>query len=315
MSTLITSFTTESAQKYNLKTVDRFLTTGDLPEAALLIFPDLEEHIGSPEFAKETLELQKYLQFTGKDLDGKFGRKTWNTLNTNFDPINVGTSYVVWESRRIPLEESDSYQIHSFDELQEIPGSIAMDLHPFGHFSRRNAGDLNAVVLHWGGLDPVHLYNVMGHPECGVSTHFGIGLMDDTPTVIQYLDLTHRAWHAGWINQTSIGVDICQQPSFKWASLYEERGYKLTRRQNRTGRGQKSVLSLEPRIAAAAREFIFNLTSALNIPQTSPDNHDVQNKAALIRGDWGVVGHHHVNARKWDMACWWGELFDGTVLG
>jgi hypothetical protein len=112
-----------------------------------------------------------------------------------------------------------------------------------------------------------------------------------------------------------VGIDICQQPTLKWKDHYEKKGYDVTVQDNDTGRGDRQVLSLDPRVALAVKEAVISLCDALDIPYQFPMNqdgsfdHSVQDKDYLINGFTGVIGHHHITQKKWDCACWWQEIF------
>jgi hypothetical protein len=164
--------------------------------------------------------------------------------------------------------------------------------------------------MHWGGLNPHNLYNVMNATR-PVSTHFGIGLDEgNQPTVYQYLDIKHKAWHAGSENDGSIGIDICQQPVVKHADYYKKAGYRVRTEVNKTGRGNDRVLSLDPRIAAAAAEFVPELARQLGIELRAPSTHNALPEDVLRT--YSLIGHHHITLNKWDIACWWSTIFGGT---
>lgn len=296
MSETIPTFTLKAARKYNGKYADTTLWPG-LPEGALEAFPGLEADCGSAEFANAVFALQRVFN-CGED--GCLGPATYAEILRQYEPIADDEPYVVFGRRRISLGNVD-YKVVNYDQ----PGGY--DLHPAGHFSSR-AEDARAIVMHWGGFDPKSLYNVMSGPR-KVSTHFGIGLDDEGQAVVyQYLDIAHKAWHAGAANEGTVGIDICQQPVYKHIGYYQKRGYIVSRGHNTTNRGNKNVLSLDPRIAEVTKNFVHDLSVALDIVLTSPNNHDV----VVEPKDYTLLGHHHISANKWDIACWWHEIFAGT---
>lgn len=311
MSDELKQFTLRNAKKFNIKNVPKLVSFGGIPEDAVLDYPGLGGAAGSDEFSTAVFDLQRDL---GLSSDGMFGRSTWNMILKNYDTVDVESNYVVLGGRRLPLPNRGSYTVISYDELISDEGTCGikpLDLHPVGHFSARKK-DIGGVIMHWGGLDPKHLHAVMSSPDRKVSTHFGIGLLNDTPVVMQYLDLKHKAWHAGFGNEGTIGVDICQQPTYKWVGHYQKNGYDVRRKDNPTNRGNVKIISLDPRIAEATNDFVRDLLDAFGLPFNPPDHHDVIHKDSLCR-DYTLVGHHHLVSKKWDIACWWSDIFDQGV--
>ena len=302
MSSQVEQFTLKSAVRYNSKHSP--VARGELlPSALTEEYPDLKEPADSGKFSNAVFRLQKDL---GVLADGKFGKGTWSKALEIYDFVGELDNYIVWGSRRIPMPDTGAYKIVNYDEV-EYRGKV-LDLHSYGNFSKRRE-PIDRVVMHWGGLDPAHLHAVMSSGSREVSTHFGIGLDDNlNPVVYQYLDLSHKAWHCGKHNEGSIGIDICQQPVYKWIGHYKKKGYNVKKGHNTTGRGNKNILSLDPKISIATRDFVIDLCKALNLPLTSPSSHDVVDTSET------VVGHHHLAAHKWDISCWWSAIFEGTPL-
>ena len=245
--------------------------------------------------------------------------------------MEPGDRYYVYKNRRIKADgESTDVETIPYDQPD------GLDLHKWGHFSSRNGLKPRLLVIHWGGIDPNHLYRVFSTPSRKVSSHGGIGLVrPDTAggDFYQFLDFDHSAWHAGYVNRYSIGIDICQQPTTDWLSYYQSRGYDLDTTTNAAKRpdgrviGNRSILTLDPKIAKATRQVVFDICETFDIPIRAPRGSDgLQDSGEVWHGVFprsvmdggafsGVVGHHHLSSQKWDMACWWGTIFDGTDLG
>jgi hypothetical protein len=298
MSDTLPTFTLKAARKYNGKHASKTLWPG-LPDFAIDAFPGLAADHGSEKFAGAVFELQRVF---GLGQDGCLGPATYAELLKQYDPIEETDPYVVFGRRRISLGDVD-YAVVNYDQ------SGGYDLHPAGHFSPRSR-DADTLILHWGGFNPKSLYNVMSGPR-KVSTHFGIGLDDAGQAVVyQYLDLQHKAWHAGSFNEGSVGIDVCQQPVYKHIGYYQKRGYAVKREHNPTHRGNKNILTLDARIARVMCAFTQDLATVLEIPLSSPTTHDVVPNT----DDYTVMGHHHLTGNKWDIACWWDTIFTGTPL-
>lgn len=250
----------------------------------------------------------------GVEPDGLIGKQTllavsdffrkksqyWNPYTGNLFPHNEVVSedkvhFLKWNGLDIPVL------------LPESVGDVRhhLDLHPTGNFSTKDRV-LDSVIVHWGGLDPEHLHRVFSNRSA--SSHFGIGLdSDGKPYVAQYIDAAHVAWHAKGANDTSLGIDICQQPLLKWLGHYTNRGYDVRVISNPTkGYGPEKVLSLDPRIANLTREFLRTLTFAFDIPHSYAKDHK------LAKQPWsGILGHSNVDAKgqgKWDVAPWWNDI-------
>jgi hypothetical protein len=305
--------TLSDAKRFNSRNAGKLIIS-KIPALAVDAYPGLGHPYYSDKFSSAVFSVQRDL---GLMEDGKLGRGTWGAILQEYDTVDVTSDYIVFGGRRISLPDRDTYRVVAFDGMVDyvgIDGEIEpLDLHQEGHFSRRKT-PIDKVIMHWGGLDPKHLHAVMSSPDRAVSTHFGIGLLDGEPVVIQYLDLKHKAWHAGWGNEGSVGIDICQQPTYKWVGHYQKRGYSVKRKDNPTDRGNRKILSLEPRIAEATRDFVIDLMEALGLRCISPDTHGVLDKGDIQNGVYTLVGHHHLVGKKWDIACWWGDIFEGTDL-
>lgn len=305
----------KSACTYNAKASSSVGWGGSIPCGAIEAYPGLASDPSSEDFALAVEAFQENMFGAGSGIDGKMGRGTWSALLKEFDFVEDGQAFWTVNDRRIPVSLEEPVEIVNFDQAG------GLDLHRFGHFSSRNNIKPSFIVVHWGGLDPHHCHRIFSSPDRKVSSHAGIGLSPEgRPTIYQYLDLNHKSWHAGWANSYSVGIDICQQPDLKWKSHYIKKGYDISEKVNPTDRGNKTVLTIEPGVALAVREAVKSLCSALDIPYQFPCGsdgksyegsyyHGVVDKEYLTSSFTGVIGHHHLTAKKWDCACWWEELF------
>jgi len=297
-----------SACAYNLKTAYSLGWLGRIPEKALELYPGL----GCAPDSNDMFESVKLFQReNGLISDGKLGRGTWSTILKNFNHIANDSSFWTLNDMRLSVDVDEQVNVINFDQPN------GLDLHRFGHFSSRGGRKPHLIVVHWGGLDPHHCHRVFSNPDRKVSSHAGIGLSEDNkPTIYQYLDLHHKSWHSGWANSYSVGIDICQQPSLKWKDHYLSNGYDVEVIENPTNRGNRKVLSIDSRVALATREAVKSLCDVLDIPYEVPRlpngefDHSVQDKSFLLNDFTGVIGHHHISPKKWDCACWWGEVFN-----
>ena len=292
--------TTRNACSYNKRTAAKIIGPLGIPQSAVDAFPGLAQPIESVCFADAVREFQVNCGQPRSHTDGKLGPMTWKALLSKYEPVMPHDNYVVLAGRRIHIGNSASpYTLINFDQ------STGISLHEAGHFSAWGNDEIERVIMHWGGLDPKHLHAVMNTPTRKVSTHFGIGLIDGMPVVYQYIDLAHKAWHAGKFNTRSIGVDICQQPDYKWIQRYKDKGYDVKKIKNPTERGNKNIISLDPKIARAAGAFVRDLMLKLELKERAPEHHNVVPDVT----PYTLVGHHHLVAKKWDIACWWDDVF------
>tara|TARA_R110002110_G_scaffold92555_17_gene241515 strand:- start:1973 stop:2884 length:912 start_codon:yes stop_codon:yes gene_type:complete len=255
---------------------------------------------GSDSFARAVMNLQTKL---GLFEDGKFGRLTLSALLRAADRITLDEDFIVFEGQRYRID-AEGYKVQTFDH------AAGLDLHRRGHFSKRKK-PISRIIMHWGGLNPKHFHAVAMSPVRKISSHFAIGYNDtDDVVVYQLLDLTHKAWHAGKYNEGSIGIDICQQAAMKWRKYYKKEPYDVEVIDNPSKHGPKRVLSLDPKIAAATRDFVSQLIGIVSGIDEEP----------IVRADQSieaypyspVVGHHHLARHKWDIAPWWDSLFHET---
>jgi len=312
-------FDLDSAIDYNERKAQDIGWYGDIPADAISDHPcfvhDAVE--GSrPEkerFALEVLAFQKVAFSDSGEHDGKFGQGTWTEMQKRYNNIPDEARYVVWNNIR---HLTPPAEVISFEDEN------GYDLHPAGNFSKRKT-DIRLIVIHWGGSTVRGLYKYFNDPDRDLSTHFGIG----PDGSFQMLDLRHRAWHAGFVNDYAIGVDICQQPTRDYYDYYVDKGYDIEETLNQTDRGRSEIISLEPQTAAHLRELIPELCRITGVPLKAPRGPDgLSDEGDIWHGTFsedelddgvftGVVGHHHVKSSKWDMACWWESVFGGTELG
>jgi len=310
--TVSLKYSWRSAVAYNAGYAKKNGWYGRIPEAVLGNYPGLANDpvYGTEEektdFASTLMALQGGLGFDRSDQDGKLGKATWKALLAKYDPVEDHEDFVILGGRRYGVDTS----IVTWDD------EGGLDLHKDGGWKKANDRDLRLVVIHWGGLHPKQCRNVLANRD--LSSHFGIG----KDGIYQWLDMAHVAWHAGYPNSFSVGIDICEQPERKWESWYNKRGYDKKPSTNTTGRGKKKILTLDTRTATNVRECVKAICGVTNVPYRFPSGsdgfgdggpswHGTFAKSDLKAGRFsGVVGHHHISKKKWDMACWWDEIFE-----
>ena len=255
------------------------------------------------------IELQKEL---GVSADGIIGR---NTLNKIYDVhLSHDCQHVIYNGVKFPIHQDMlSYKIITFDDVD------GLDLHKYGNFSPKKNTDIDKIILHWGGLNPRHCFNVFKNRKA--SSHFLIGYdeKDMLPVIFQVIDLKHKTWHGGKANTNSVGIDICQQPTLRWKDRYIGQGYNIKQIENPTKIGERNIVSLDPKIVEMVHDLVFVLAELFDVPlETSRDENGKVSHQVLSSVKAGVYGHHHVDFKrvgKWDIACWWQVIFSDTSLG
>lgn len=236
----------------------------------------------SREFYDYVISIQKEHGLTP---DGMFGFQTFKAIQPEPE------EHVLYNNVPLNMPSRSQYRLVTYDE------PFSLDLHRFGQFSKRR-GKIEGICVHWGGFDAQHCFNVFANGK--VSSHFLIGLEKDEVVIYQVLDLAHKAWHAGSVNDWTVGVDICQQADLRWKSKYPH----LSPMDNPSTRGPKQVLELDPRLATATRLFLSDLLETLHLEKKCPEASELITSPK----DYTLIGHSHVSPRKWDVACWWDQI-------
>jgi len=248
-------------------------------------------------------------------------------LDSGFNPKGVDGWFGKNTEAAIQAAIAARAQSPASDKLVVTPGGPrfvayddagGLDLRKAKKFGTRKTKPA-LLVLHWpaGVQDAKKLHRMLSTTDRDVSTHFAV----DATGVYQYLPLSARAWHAGNVNAASIGIDICQSPEVEDFDAEKKLGKNAPKRKNPTKRGPAEILALDPTLAANTRWLVDALCAQFNIPKNAPRangvvSHNVQFTDEASRKGWsGVVGHHHCSSNKWDIACWWDDLFAGTPLG
>jgi len=309
-----------------------------MPLAALEAFPDLAQDPSSLAFAEAVHDIQRAVFEDEEDWDGKLGNGTWRAIKDNYGDhlkqVGPWVNRLIHDGQEIALPEGRSYQFINFND------GGGLDLHREKDYNegRKLGQGIDYIVWHWGAFSAQSLFNVFENAKFdkkgnivsdkrNVSSHGGLDLQvaEDQVYFYQFLDTIHRAWHAAGANSRSVGLDICQQPTEKWLKKLKKKGWNVELVDNPNPRGRDKIVTLEPRLAKAARELTEDLCAALGIPfriprgkdgleETGEPYHGVIPREALTgKGGAstfrGVIGHHHVVKTKWDIAPWWGQIF------
>jgi hypothetical protein len=308
----------DAAAVFNARAADKLGWRDDIPAGALADFPALsfDPVAGSAQdrdaFARSVLDFQSG---TGLAADGKLGRDTWRKLLEVYDCVTSSACYVVVKGRRYPLDDPRLAKLRVYD-------GGGLDLHSHGDYttSSKRANKPRWIMLHWASHSRKRAYSALVNR--GVSSHFGA----DPFGLDQWLDIAHTAWHAGkWRNHNGIGIDVCQLPLVEHEERYKREGFdveviKNPARHPKGGtRGEKHVLTLEPRTAEQIRAIVEQLCLIFDIPLRVPrGSNGLAATGELWHGIWdrptaesyrGVLCHGHVSKSRWDVNPWMDQLF------
>ena len=303
-------FNEASAIKYNAKYAVRLGWYQAIPAKAIEAYPSLalDPVEGTQEekalFAGAVLSFQMTSYPSEEDRDGKMGSGTWELLQESFPEVRVHKRVYIHHGKQ--LVASSEGKISRVITWKDRRG---LNLHEDGGYHKSGNRKIKNVIVHWGGISPENCRKVLANKD--LSSHFGV----EEERIYQWLDTRLVAYHAGKSNRDSIGIDITQQPTVKWFKhFHDKRGFDVRKVENTTGRGDKEVITLHTVTAQAVRELLLDLTELYEIPLEVPRNDDGSYFHGTLdnygRDFCGILGHHHVRPTKWDIACWWAQIFD-----
>lgn len=315
--TLDFEFKPKKAMAFNAKYAQRLGWYGRIPEKAILKFPflALDPMEGSNEdkakFAQAVHDMQMFLFNDEDDADGKLGGGTRKAMMAAFNPVADDARYYLHHEMRL---EAPARKNHS--KVLTYKHKDGLDLHRSGKSERKDRG-IKFIVLHWSSTKDVKsCYYVLKNRK--LSSHFGVG----QDVIYQWVDTEFVTYHAGGANAYSIGIDLCTTPKAKYESRMRDLGHDVKVIKNPTDRGDRKCLSLDPKIARATRELILDLCDLYDIPLAVPRGEDgfasegdyfhgvLGTDVTKRAGFKGIIGHHHVTSKKWDVSPWWAQIFD-----
>lgn len=222
-------------------------------------------------------------------VDGVLGPKTLEALRGEAWTPPAG-EFLIVAGERVPVP----FPVVTWDE----PGGLSFYGQP-GWTRRRDptGKGVNLFVLHWDGCTSSHqCFHVL--LERGLSVHL---MLDGDGTVYQALDLAEaRAWHAGDVNERSVGIEI-QNPVRVHRNRWQTPPRAVVREPGVNGDGQQEHLDFYDVQQRRVVELAEVLCTRFGIPRELPcdDRGDVLRTLAPA-GFRGVCGHYHVAKQKPD---------------
>lgn len=306
-------FNANAAVRFNAKYASNHLP---LPAGIFADYPALAQPVDTEDFAFGVHLFQMTQNFPAASRDGKLGRNTASAMAKRYDTIDDREPYIVHNGRRRRVPQ---YPMQArYGVLTAFDAPNGYDIHRLGlHSSRGRSATIRRIVVHWGGINPDHLYRYMKTvsgtttTKDDISTHFGCGPGE----AFQYLDTMHKAWHAGWANAESIGVDVCQHCyPIKSAKYYDADETGVGVIHNPAPIGPDKVLSLDIGTAITTRQLVLDLLEIFELPVVLPEPYRRYTRKEVEASEITVWGHHHLSKSKSDIAPWWldifGELYD-----
>jgi hypothetical protein len=157
------------------------------------------------------------------------------------------------------------------------------------------------LVIHLDGCLSANMcFNVL-HNQRGLSVHF---MVDNDGTVYQTLDLAHCAFHAGGVNEVSIGFELQNRgDAARYPKAYPEGRQKVTCRIH--GHQFLAYDFTDAQYEAMIR-VCRCLTKVLDVPLASPQSEGkpVWTTISAVRSFAGFIGHYHIIDTKWDPGPW-----------
>jgi len=242
------------------------------------------------EFNSELIDCIKWFQsFHNLKTDGMAGSMTFRRLLSTKD-----------------LEEPENYILVNGQRI-EIDWDVKVDLMPKNCYrSWRGERKPNMIVTHWDATTSAEKCKRVLQAR-GISTHFCI---DNDGIIYQYVDTNNAAWHAGGVNNYSIGIDFSNAYYLKYNRYYVKKGFNerpICKDSVVHGIKLKPHLGYYPVQIEAYKKLLEVLCSHYNIPlQTPVTDEGVANtgvvKEAVKKKYKGIICHYHVSRNKIDCA-------------
>lgn len=210
------------------------------------------------------------------------------------------TKHLVYNDKLLPIEWEKVYHYKENDNW-ELPRRTYRVYKPYKR-------DIRQLVVHWDVcLSSSICFKVL--KKRNLSVHF---LIDNDGTIIQTMDLNHKALHAGnkIVNRHSLGVEMSNAYYPKYNKWYKRKGFNerpLWKKVEVHGKTLQPFLGFYPVQIKALKALCNALFDAGLVKADTPLRHDGETATSVVpsvaQGEFrGVVGHHHITKRKIDVA-------------
>ena len=236
------------------------------------------------DFNSELIDCIKMFQaFHDLKTDGMVGPVTFRRILSARD-IEKAENYILINGKRV-----------------DIDWDVKIDLMPSSCYKTyRKDRKPNMIVTHWDATTSAEKCKRVLQAR-KISTHFCI---DNDGVIHQYVDTNNVAWHAGRVNNYSVGIDFSNAYYTKYNSWYEKNGFgkrPILRDSRVHGIKLKPHLGYYKIQLEAYKKLIATLCNHYDIPLQTPLIDGVVQEAA--RGKYnGIVSHYHLTRKKIDCA-------------
>ena len=238
-------------------------------------------------------EIVKFQVEHGLKPDGLVGPMTYRRL---------------FADHEVKLEEkkSENYILINGEAIP-IQWDVEIDMIKAGAYKKyRGKRKPNMIVTHWDACTSAASCKKVLEAR-NISTHFCI---DNDGIIFQYLDPNDVGWHAGKVNNYSIGVDFSNAYYTKYNATYKKRGFKerpILKDSMVHGVKLKPHLGYYPVQIEAYKQLVKTLCQHYKIPLVVPltENRSLLKKvhSDAARGKFdGIVCHYHLTRGKIDCA-------------
>ena len=244
-------------------------------------------------FNDELIDSIQYFQMLHDlSVDGKVGPITFRRLLYERD-----------------LQESKNYILVNGEHIA-IDWDVKVDLMPRNCYrtwrSWRSERKTNMIVTHWDATTSAEKCKRVLQAR-NISTHFCI---DNDGIIYQYVDTNNAAWHAGGVNNKSIGIDFSNAFYLKYNDYYVKKGFNkrpICTDSVVHGVELRPHLGYYPVQIEAYKKLLKVLCDHYDIPVQTPmindDVADVGVVKSVTKGEYnGIVCHYHVSRNKIDCA-------------
>ena len=250
------------------------------------LFPPKEAN----DFNQQLIENIKYFQMVHNlQVDGKVGPITFRRLLSARD-----------------LQKSNNYIVANGTKV-DIDWDVKVDLMPSNCYRTwRSERRPKMIVTHWDATTSAERCKRVLQAR-KISTHFCI---DNDGVIYQYVDTNNAAWHAGGVNNYSIGVDFSNAYYLKYNDYYYKKGFNerpICGNSKVHGVRLKPHLGYYPVQIEAYKKLLKVLCEHYDIPIQTPMINDTTAatgvvKEAVRKKYEGIICHYHVSRNKIDCA-------------
>jgi hypothetical protein len=201
-------------------------------------------------------------------------------------------------------KQEENYALYAGERVIPIQWTdFKVDLLPYNCLVRMNKRDIRKIVTHWDAtLSTARAKKILKKRK--LSAHFSI---DNDGTIVQFVDVMDKAWHAKNHNQYTIGIEFSNAFYLKYQKTYERMG--LANRPVITSKVHGVTyehLGYYPRQIEAYKALIAGLTEFFEIPLVCPmKNGELdtgKNNNSCGSSYKGIVSHFNLTTNKIDCA-------------